>query len=173
MKNVFSLMTFEYETLPVVLLEQILPLDMIWERFPEVATLYMNGNGNTGYTAKDFHAGGSAVQIGNRNCQVAVFTFPFAEYRDYVGLARRLYMVFSEDLQGVHLFLETYRERVTDNGVKPYYDIMYIAREENGVTYYTACECDGITEEDGIRRCAGWAVRIEEEGIIGDVEIIS
>lgn len=169
--KVLALLKFEFADLPVLVLEQVVPYELLFERFPRLAEKYVNLKADTGFGEKDFSlAKYSFVHgEGTRPYYVVSFSFPFDEGdRLYVGLARRMHMVFSQNLQGIHLFLEVLQEELGTDGVKPCYEVLYLAREEDGIVPYSVCRDRSYDGEALADSCAFWAWRLENGGGFGD-----
>ena len=168
-KTIYPLLKFEYQSLPIMIIEQIVPYELLFEKYPEVVVHYLNHDADTGYRAKDFRLTKySFVFREGAPYYVAVCHFPFTEDKWHMGLAKRLYLVLSEKLTGVHLFLETYKEKAEENSNEKHYDVLYVAKEEDGLTYCSVCERERFEEEELAQECAYWSYLIEHDGIIGE-----
>lgn len=172
-QNLFRLLTLEHQDLPIVLLEGIVPLDVFVESFPELAAGYVNREGKTCYEAKDFSLSKYLfIFKGDSPYYVAVCRFPFEEQKEFAGLARRMYVVFSENLEKTHCFLETSVIREDGGGGLLSYEVFYIKKDADGLSVYSACDRDTVDEAEMAQQCAYWSYFAEKEGVIGEKGIM-
>ena len=168
--NIYPLLLLEHTKLPVLLLENMVSLPVFIEQFPSLAIkyLHLDRDSVTCYQEKDFTVTKhSFVFKKGLPYYVAVLHFPFDMSRDFAGLARRMYIVFSKNLKRFHLYLEIMGTQVAKQGVLPYFDILYLSRENDGIMMYSLSEQSTVEEDEMAQHCAFWSYLIEKEDIKG------
>ena len=163
------LMELEHETLPILVLEQIVPLELLFDKFPALMMEYLGDAGKAVYTKDDFTFEKYSFQDDDGiPYYVFVGRFPFQQDRLHLALMKSFYIVVSEALQGIHCFGEILCARIDGDVRRFYYDVRYFAREEDALVTYSAKEADSFIEKDLAQEVIFWAYLIEQEGIVGE-----
>lgn len=168
-KDFFKLARFQQEDLPVMVIRNIIDFVALAMEFPKIAVAMLDNDAPSGFTEEDFTVERHSFIFGDsKPFYVAVIEFPFAEERKYVGLARRAYLVASEDLKGFHCYLEVYRELVAPGNPFYKFEILYMFEEDGNLFSSPASMRAKVDPEDMAWQCALWAAWYERNGRIGD-----
>ncbi len=165
--KIIPLISFERETVPVLVLEQIIPLELLFEKFPDAMLSFLRKEmKDAPYTKQDFSLSQHVFSFAD-DVPYYVFAchFPFTEDDIHIGLISCMYIILSEELQGIHCFFEILQQPATDE-INSVYELRYLAREEEGIQTYPVSSQSFYIEDVTAIECAKIAKRIETEGVI-------
>lgn len=165
-KDLQALRELEMENLPIMILEKMVEFSTIAEGYPIVAETAVNINTDSGYREKDFTIKHYVYNYGVDSIYlVLACRFPFEKTDTYIGFAKTMYVIFSEKLKKIHVFLEILRKNEKQSMEKsPYYfDVEEFKIEYEALKVYILGQRLNAEEEQTGAFCVAWASTEEQE----------
>ena len=174
--KIWPLIRFANESLPVYVLDGILPKEMYSDDnfLSYIFDVCLRLEGAVGISESDFSFDRYTVAYkDSKPYYILAVSFPFEHNILCVQMVKRMFIVVSENLQRVHCFTEVLSKRRTENSDELYYDLRYVGKENDYLVSFSACEERVFPNaEELAHECAFWAKTMETHGIVGDKGIL-